>query len=159
MPARKLRTIFLSNPQAVFFDTGVLIALFNKSEKAIADAAIDQIVKFPHASRHMVTPSLVELFYKLRKVISPSDIQKNLDHLGITFLPIASSQEQNFYKSFCGITYKSEFDYADYYLCSAALMFNHSLILTIDRDDLPLALRRAQEHTVSKSHVQLLPFV
>lgn len=147
----------MSNPQAVLFDTGVLIALFNKSEKAIADAAIDQIAKLPHASRHMVTPSLVELFYKLRKVVSPSDIQKNLDHLGIEFLPVTPAQEQSFYKSFCDITYKSEFDYADYYLCRAALLFKHSLVLTIDRDDLPLALRRAQEHTSSKSNAQLLP--
>ncbi len=149
----------MSNPQAVFFDTGVLIALCNKSEKAIAEAAIDQVVKLPHASRHRVTPSLVELFYKLRKTISPHDIQKNLDYLGITFLPVDSAKEQGFYKTFCDITYKSEFDYADYYLCRAALMFKHSLVLTIDRDDLPLALRRAQEHTGSKSHTQLLPLI
>lgn len=147
----------MSNPQAVFFDTGILIALCNKSEQKIADAAIDRVAKLPHASRHMITPCMVELFYRFKKVISPNDIQKNLDQLAITFLPVDAKRELEIYNSFCSMTYKSEFDYADYYLCRAALMFKHSLILTIDRDDLPLALWRAQEHTASHVLPQLLP--
>lgn len=152
--------IFLSNPQAAFFDTGVLIALFNKSEKDVADAVYEHLDKLPHASRHVVGPSMVELFYKLRKgkLVSPRDVLKNLDHLGITLFPVTPVQDADIFSSYCEISYKNEFDYADYYICRTALFFSKAEVLTIDRKDLPLALYKAQEHIKSTSCVQLVPF-
>lgn len=72
----------MSNPDAIFFDTGPLLSLFNKSEKTIVEVALSHVDKYPHAARLIVTPSLVELFYKLRKVISPKDIRIGLDAYG-----------------------------------------------------------------------------
>ncbi|MGE3684529.1 MAG: hypothetical protein AB7G93_22650 [Bdellovibrionales bacterium] len=56
----------MSKPAAIFFDTGPLISLFdlNASERHIADQVFDHLEKSPHASRHVVGLSLVELFYK-----------------------------------------------------------------------------------------------
>ena len=92
--------------------------------------------------------------------MSPLYVQKNLDLLGITFFPISYAQELNFFNSYCEIPYKNEFDYADYFICRAALEFKSSQVLTIDRDDLPLALTKAYEkqNPKSKSDLHLIPF-
>ena len=72
--------------------------------------------------------------------MSPKDVQANFDTLGVTLFPISSAQELKIFNSYCVVDYKAEFDYADYFLSSAATMIPDSVILTIDRGDLPLAL-------------------
>jgi predicted nucleic acid-binding protein len=154
------RKASLSKPAAVFFDTGPLISLFNinPSEKHIVSQTFEHLDKLPHASRHIVGPSLVELFYKLRKLMSPKDVKRNLDAVGITLFPVVPKIESEILSSYCEINYKNEFDYADFFLCRAALFFKHSQILTIDRDDLPLAFSKAYESRFRDRHLELIPF-
>ena len=153
-----------SNPQALFFDTGVLVALFSRDppERPTADAVLAYIRKYPHASRHVVFPSLVELFYKTLHELSPKDVRTNLDALAITVFPPGPSEEKLIFGSYTSSGYKGEFDFADYFVCRAALMFPHSEVLTIDRRDLPLALSRATQHVFENHGVShgltLVPF-
>ena len=73
----------MSNPDAIFFDTGIVLSFFNTAEQNIANAALEHIESYPLSARHILTPNLVELFYKLRKVISPKDVRSGLDSYGI----------------------------------------------------------------------------
>ncbi len=58
----------MSNPQVVFLDTGPIVALFNNGEEEIAAKTEELLVKYKFCSRHIVMPSLVELFYRVKKV-------------------------------------------------------------------------------------------
>lgn len=129
----------MSNPDAIFFDTGPLLSLFNKSEKTIVEVALSHVDKYPHAARLIVTPSLVELFYKLRKVISPKDIRIGLDAYGIKLFSNGSVFEGNVFDDYSKKSHTHGYDYADYFLCRAALLLPVAHILTIDRDDFPNA--------------------
>jgi hypothetical protein len=160
MRAKKIRKTCLSSPQALLLDSGILIALFSKNptEQKRASEATMLMSNYPHASRHLVTPCLVELFYKVRKFISPEDVKKNLDFLSITLLPTAGKIENDIFSSYVQINYKNHFDYADYYLCQCALLFRSSMILTIDKDDMPLALNTAQKYLKSSNECRLVSF-
>lgn len=150
----------MSNPQALLLDSGILIALFSKNptEQKRADDATALMLNYPHASRHLVTPCLVELFYKVRKVISPEDVKKNLNFLSITLLPTTGKIETDIFNSYSQINYKNHFDYADYFLCQCSLLFRSSMILTIDKDDMPLALNTAQKDLKSSNECRLVSF-
>lgn len=151
----------MSNPLALFFDTSTLVAAFNKnkSEEQIAQAAIDYAAQYPHAARLTVSPCLVELFYKTRKSMNPKDVKKNLDILNITLFPITDTFESLLFNTYCSVAYKNEFDFADFCLCSSALYFPKVEILTMDNDDLPLAMARAYGNLQSTAefHIQTFP--
>jgi hypothetical protein len=137
----------LSRPQVLFLDTGPVVALFNKGEEEIAAKTEKLLEEYNFCSRHIVIPNLVELFYmiKQRTKMTPVDVWKNFDHLGIIPLPVPEDLSQAILKMYFGIPLKNAFDFADFYLCCAALQFKYSLIVTIDREDLPLALSWAQK--------------
>jgi predicted nucleic acid-binding protein len=160
MPGEKLRNRFLSNPQAIFFDTSILVGFFNKNktEEKIADLALQFADRFPHASRHIVTPCLVELFFKTQKVISPKDIRKNLSLLHIELYPTNEKREIELYEKYCESTYKNEYDFADFYMCSVSLDFNIVEILTLDKDDIALAMSRAYSVSTRKSNFHIRHF-
>jgi predicted nucleic acid-binding protein len=150
----------LSNPQAFFFDTSILVGLFNKNktEENLAEKAFQYMGQYPHASRHIVTPCLAELFYKTRKFISPTDIRKNLRILNIELYPASEAREKALYESYCESTYKNEYDFADFYISGIALDFDPVEILTLDTDDIALAMSRAYAASTRKSRIQITPF-
>lgn len=162
MRVRKLRTIFLSSPDPIFLDTGILIGLCNTQEEILANKIIDFLGSRPQAPRLFVEPCLVEFFYKMKKIgkIVPKDLQTNLDSIGAVTFPLLPQESDRILKSYFQLTYKNNFDYADYFLCCSALQFSKSTLLTIDRRDLPLALAAAQKSGInSASHsLQLIPF-
>ena len=142
----------MSNPDAIFLDTGILLALFNSKEQEIADKALNHLEPFPHAARLVTTPCLVELFYKLRKLLSPKDTHAGLETFGIELLAHDPAFEKKVFKDYCLINHPNSFDYADYFLCRSALLFPHSLILTIDRNDFPNAFGMAYKDREYKDH-------
>lgn len=146
----------MSSP--IFLDTGILIAQFSSGhyEEKIRQSTEEILKQNPHSSRHTVEPCYVELFYKLRKAVSPKDIETNLAHWGVTLFPVEPAKVL---ESFFLISHKAQFDFADYYLCCAALQLPKSIILTIDRDDFPLALYYAQKSKIFPEHhlAQLIP--
>lgn len=150
----------MSNPDAILFDTGPLLALFNKSEKNTAEAVLSHVDQYPHAARLIVTPSLVELFYKLRKVISPKDIRTGLEAYGIKLFSDGTAFESQVFEGYCKVSHTHAYDYADYFLCRSALLLPVAHILTIDRDDFPNAFGAAYTDTaiVNNSSVQIIPF-
>lgn len=148
----------------IIFDTGALIALFNKSEAAVATQIQSHLDKQPHSARFVYEPNLVELFYLLVKrdrMMAPKDVKTNLDHFAVEVCPVPNEVSAKINGAYMTITYKAVFDYADFYMCAAAASrFPSSEILTVDRDDLPLALSTALGFFASegKSTVQLIPF-
>lgn len=125
----------------------------------IADQILDHIEQHPHASRHVVSASMVELFYKLRKYGVRADVAKqNFDHLGITFFPISVKDDISIFNSYCSFGYSVEFDYADYFICNAALKFKASHVLTIDRNDIGFALTKAYHIPLACGEVALITF-
>ncbi len=152
----------MSSP--IIFDTGALIALFNKNEAAIGSQIESHISKKPHSPRFVYEPNLVELFYllvKRDKLMAPSAVKTNLDHFGIEICPVPPDVSAKISGAYMTITHKSVFDFADFYMCAAvALRFPNSEILTVDRDDLPLALKTALEFFAGdgRASIQLVPF-
>lgn len=159
MPVEKSKRNCLKNPDTIFFDTGVAIALFNKAENKITEHALIHINSFPHAARLIVTPSLVELFYKLRKTISPKDIRIGLEAYGVFLFPVGADYEKKIYEGYCKSSHTHGYDFADYYLCRAALLTLNSQILTIDRDDFPNAYGAAyKDCDLNKiKNIQIIP--
>ncbi|MDZ4660707.1 MAG: hypothetical protein SGJ18_03725 [Pseudomonadota bacterium] len=150
----------MSNPKALFFDTSILVAFFNKNktEEKIAEQAFQYADQFPHASRHIVTPCLVELFYKTRKTISPKDIRRNLSNLHIELYATDEKRERAFYERYCESTHKNEYDFADFYMGGVSLDFDPVEILTLDTDDIALAMSRAFTAFPSKSKFLIRSF-
>ncbi len=152
----------MSNP--IIFDTGALIGLFNKSEAPLGMQIETYIEKKPHSPRLVYEPNLVELFYKLVKkgrLLTPRDVKTNLEHFAIEIYPVPHDESEKIRESFMTINHKAVFDYADFYMCSAAaLRTPTSEILTVDRQDLPLALTTALEFFArhGNTSVQLIPF-
>lgn len=148
----------------IIFDSGALIALFNKNESEIAKEIEEHIRRRPHSPRIVYEPNMVEIFYRLikkDKLMAPRDVQTNFDHFGIEIFHPPTAVSEDIMKAYMSISYKAGFDYADFYMCSAAVTrFSDSEILTVDREDLPLALTRALEFfaATGASHVQLFPF-
>lgn len=151
----------MSNPQAFFFDASILVGFFNKnkSEEKLADQAFEYANGFPHAARLIVTPCLIELFFKTQKVIAPKDIRHNLNLLNIEIYPTKEVREKSIFESYCETTYKNEYDYADFYMCIVSLDFDPVEILTLDKDDIGLAMSRAFQASNRKSafHVRSFP--
>jgi hypothetical protein len=145
----------LSNPDAIFFDTGIVLSFFNKAEQSIAAAALEHIDRYPHTARHILTPNLVELFYKLRKLISPKDVYSGLDSYGINLFSESSTFEKVVFKDYCKINYTHSFDYADYFLCRTALLLPCAQILTIDKNDFPNAYGTAYNDRNYKGHIDV----
>lgn len=143
----------MSNPQAFFFDASILVGFFNKnkSEEKLAEQAFEYANKFPHAARLVVTPCLVELFFKTQNNIAPKDIRHNLKLLNIEIYPTSETREKEIYEGYCASTYKKEYDFADYYMCSVSLDFDRVEILTLDKDDIGLAMARAFNSSKRKS--------
>jgi predicted nucleic acid-binding protein len=150
----------LTPPQALFFDASILIGLFNKdrSEMDLADQAFKYADTLPHAARLVVTPCLVELFFKTRKILAPKDIQYNFRLLNIELYPTTETRERELFKKYCESTYKKEYDFADFYMCAVALDFNPTEILTLDRDDIGLAMSRAHGTFSKKPHFNIRQF-
>lgn len=150
----------MSNPQALFFDASILVGIFNKnkSEEKLAEQALLHADKFPHAARLVVTPCLVELFFKTQKVIAPKDIRYNLKLLNIELYPSTETREKEIYEAYCGSTYKKEYDFADFCMCSLSLDFNSVEILTLDKDDIALAMSRAFQVSNRKSKFYVRSF-
>ena len=150
----------MNNPRALFFDTSILVACFNSNptENKIADQAFEYADKYPHAARLTVSSCLVELFYKVRKTVAPKDVQTGLKALNIELCAIDDNMEQSLFDLYCAVAYKNEFDFADFCLCSTALMFNPVEILTMDKNDLSLAMARAHSVSPFKSAFHLRPF-
>ncbi|MFZ3229833.1 MAG: hypothetical protein WA160_06485 [Pseudobdellovibrio sp.] len=150
----------MSSP--IFLDTGLLIAHCsnNKTEANRVLEAEKIFQKNPHSSRHTVEPCLVELFYKVRKhtQISPKDVKTHLNHWAVTPFPVDASK---ILEKYLLISHKAQFDFADFYLCCAALHVSRSIILTIDRNDFPLALSYAQKSKLfpESNVVQLIPLM
>lgn len=149
-----------NTPKAIFFDTGPLISLFNKSEKTISDAVLSHVHQFPHTARLVVTPCLVELFYKLRKIISPNDVNIALAAYNITLFSEGAQFDKAVFSDFCKIDYKQGFDFADYYLCRSAYLLPSAQIITIDQGDFLNAFGRASGDRSFQefNNVQIIPF-
>jgi predicted nucleic-acid-binding protein len=124
-------------------DTGALIALFsnNPSEKSRFDKINNFLNAKPHSPRYIVDPCLVELFYKVcqKDKLRPKDVETNLLYFAIEIFDIPSGVKHDFLNSYFKVGQNKSYDYADYFLCRAALRFPESSILTIDKRDLPLA--------------------
>jgi hypothetical protein len=150
----------LNKPEAIFFDTGIVLSLFNSAEQNIASAALEHIEGYPHSARHILTPNLVELFYKLRKVISPKDVHSGLASYGINLFSEGSIFEKGVFKDYSKINHTHGFDYADYFLCRTALLLPCAHILTIDKNDFPNAYGTAYNDRTHKEHtdIQLITF-
>jgi predicted nucleic acid-binding protein len=151
----------LSKP--LIFDTGALVALFNKNEASIAELIEAHIHLNPHSARFVYQPCLVELLYKLvkkEKLLTPAQVKINLDHYGIEIYPLPIENSVAINSAYFSLTYKTVFDYADFYMCSAALRFPQSEILTVDRQDLPNALAEAMRNFSNNAEhfSQLVPF-
>jgi predicted nucleic acid-binding protein len=151
----------LSSP--LIFDTGALIALFNKAEKETASEINLFLDKNPHSPRLVYEPSLVELFYFLvqkHKVMTPRNVGQNLSALGIELQPVPPEYSIQISQAYFAIDFKCPFDYADFFMCCSALRFADSKILTVDHDDLPLALGEAIKHFSLHGihHSQIVPF-
>lgn len=150
-----------------FYDTSALIALFNvhTSEAAVAQKIHDYVQSTKHASRHIADPNLVELFYKVRageNKMSPNETLQNLVSCGVSRYAVTSVQQRQIFEDYCTFTVKGGFDYADYFMCRAAMEFPNAVILTTDNRDLPLALaeasKRHTELTGKTPNVSPLPF-
>ena len=147
----------------IVFDTGAIIELFNKSDTIISDQIEKYLEDKPHSPRILYEPNLVELIYKLvkkEKLLSPYDIKINLDHFSIEICPVPDEYSKKIHAFYFSLTYKANFDYADFFMCAAALRYENSTILTVDRDDLPNALLTAMRFFApnGESTVQLIPY-
>lgn len=147
----------------IIFDTGALIALFNKAEVEIANKIHLVLDQNPHSARLIYEPSLVELFYYLvqkHKVMTPQNVGQNLSALGIELQPVPPDFSIKICQYYFTIDYKCPFDYADFFMCCSALRFRDSKILTVDRDDLPLALGEATKQFLLQGDnvPQIIPF-
>ncbi len=151
----------MNSPGPIFLDSGILIGLCNKQEQALADRTLDFLASQLRFPRLFVDPCLVEFFYKMKKlkVMSPRDMKKNFDMLSAVSFPVDHATSQKILNTYFDLNFKNEFDYADYFLCCSALQFPKSRILTIDRDDLPLALSAAYRSGLYSQDnlIQLLP--
>jgi predicted nucleic acid-binding protein len=150
----------LSNPQALLFDTSILLAHINrnKTENEIAAKALAYADQFPHAARLTVSACMVELFDHTRKFMDPKDVLLNLNLLNIKLCSISDSMEQDVLELYCKFTFKNEYDFADFSLCTIGLMFNPVTVLTMDRDDMALAMARAFSVGTNKSTFHVEPF-
>ena len=151
----------MSSP--IVFDTGAIIELLNKSDTRIAVQIEEFLKDKPHSPRVIYEPNLVELFYllvKKHKLLCPSDIKINLDHFAIEIYPVPENYTNKIHEGYFSLNYKAVFDYADFFMCAAALRYGKSTILTVDRDDLPNALSTAMKIFASsgESTAQLIPF-
>lgn len=149
--AKKRRMIFLSKP--IVFDTSAIIDLFNKNNTSIAEQIEGHLNERPNSPRIVYEPNLVELIYlliKKRKSLTPKDLKTNLDHFGIEILPVPDDYSKKIHSGYFSLNYKDVFDYADFFMCSAALRLGATEILTRDRDDLPNALSQAMKIFASK---------
>ena len=151
----------MSSPKIIFLDTGPILSFFNNQEEEIADKTLGYLAKYNTCSRHTVSPCLVELFYKVKKSkrLSPADVSKNFDSLGITPFPTSNDLSQRILNSYFQIDYKNGFDFADFFICCVALQFGNSAIVTIDLNDLPLALTAAYKSGFfpKENVVQIVP--
>lgn len=91
--------------------------------------------------------------------MDPKHVRFNLDILSIKLFPVSDEMEQELFDKYCKAAYKNEFDFADFCLCSVALMLNPVHVLTMDKDDLALAMSRAFAASPNKSqfHLQTFP--
>ena len=140
------------SPDALFYDTSILVAHFNinKSENHIAEEAMAYAYKFKKASRFTVLPCLVELIHFSRKTMSPSDISRNLKTLQVSVFPMDPDSQKTYLNEFWEGTVKNKYDLADYILCRTALQFPFTHILTMDTRDLPLAMGDAYNRSTHK---------
>jgi predicted nucleic acid-binding protein len=143
----------LSRPDALFYDTSILVAHFNlhPSEDHISKVAMAYAYNLKMVPRLTVLPCLVELIHLSRKKMSPKDIRINLNALRVEVLPIDESSQETFLKEYWSGTVKNRYDLADYILCRTALLFRNSHILTMDTRDLPLAMGDAYTNGPNKS--------
>lgn len=143
MLAKRRKITSLSNrPQALFYDTSILVAQFNlnKSEDHIAQKSIAFADEYTDAARFTVFPCLVELIHHSRKKMSPFDIRRNLDALRVSIFPNDDESQKIYLSEYWEGTVKNRYDLADYILCRTALQFPISYVLTMDTRDLPLAM-------------------
>ncbi len=143
----------MSHPQAFFFDSSILVGFFNKndSEVKLAQQAFSHADNFPHAARLVITPCLVEIFFKTQNIIAPQHVRQNLRLLNIELYPTTEAREKELYEAYCASTYKKEYDFADFCMCSVSLDFDPVEILTLDKDDIGLAMARAYQASSRKS--------
>lgn len=93
--------------------------------------------------------------------MAPNDIRINLDHYSNEVMPEPDQTSIKITDSYMVLTYKAVYDFADYYMCSAALLqFTESQIFTVDRTDLSNALSDASKVFANdkKKFCQLIQF-
>lgn len=147
----------MSNPQVILFDSSIVIAMLNinSSEKHISEKVIEHIAKYPHAARGIASACLTEIYYITRKKIPPDALATTLRYLGIELFPVESKLEESIFQEYSKISYCSLYDFADYSLCRVAAQFDFSQVLSMDRDDMPLAVSNVMGH-FQKSKIELV---
>jgi predicted nucleic acid-binding protein len=152
---------FLSNPEAFLFDSSIIIAMLNlnPSENGISDQVLKYVMEMPQVPRLTVSPCFTEIFYKCKKAKVPPEAVRNLlEESKIYLIPIAPDLEHKIFEAYAKYPYRAPFDFADFSICMIGVSyFEYSQVLTLDRNDMPIAVGTCLEKNPTK-HLEAIPF-
>lgn len=137
MREKKLKRVYLNSFESILIDTCILVTLFNSHESDHKKSIEIQDFLNQNSTKPklILDLNLVELFYKCRKKLSPSEINTNLERYSIVRLPVSSLIMDQAFKTYIKQNDIDTFDYADYCICHVGLSMSKTAIITIDSRD------------------------